>query len=232
MEMIVVLGALVALTGLVLVNLNPETIRFSNISGDNSIRGVTTQNTMASLRNSLFGDGVAAGYWQDVGAEPDLWPRYLEWLHIMPTAADVYGSGFSSANQTFVSLMSTNNPLSRLGWRGPYFQGLLINLSNRTDVPSQLAPSSKPSGGVYQTPADGWGQPILMVPPTSSLSSWSTRMAPFGATAAQVRDVLMNCRLVSPGANRRFDSLGITNYADAVANPGKAGDDIMLWLRE
>jgi hypothetical protein len=72
-----------------------------------------------------------------------------------------------------------------------------------------------------------------MVPPSNVLSGWSLRFSPTPSDASYNRWILSNCRLVSAGPNRVFDSItNLSDFAAFQANTNLAGDDVILWLRE
>lgn len=223
MELVVVVAVLATLTGLLLIGLSPDSLKITGGAGDGSPPAVATMATMGVVRDAIFGNGVQSGYWKDMGRDPDYWPRYLQWLEQKPSASDIYGS--ATASYSYATQMLSHSASTGLGWRGPYLQALSGGIP--ASVPSALG------SGTYRSPLDAWGNPILMVPPSNILSVWSTQLSPAATNAVTNRWILSNCRLVSAGPNRVYDSLtNISDYAAYLANTNLARDDIILWLRE
>lgn len=223
MELVVVVAIIATLTGLVMTAITPDNIRVTTAYNDGSPQSVTTMGTMGVIRDAIFGNGVQAGYWRDMGREPDFWPRYLQWLERAPTAVQVYGS--ATASYPYATQMLTHSASRRMGWRGPYLQ--MLSIAIPTTVPASLG------GGSYRAPMDAWGNPILMVPPSNILSIWTGQFSPAPSNTTTNRWILANCRLVSAGPNRFFESItNISDYTAYLANTNLAGDDLILWLRE
>lgn len=223
MELVVVVAIIATLTGLVMTAISPDSLQVSGAGGNATAAGIATLGSMGVIRDAIFGNGIQAGYWKDMGRDPDFWPRYLQWLEVTPTAAQVYGT--STGSYAYATQMLTHSVTRRMGWRGPYLRAGTLPIPS--SVPATLG------GGTYRAPQDGWGGPILMVPPSNVLSGWAARFSPSPSDAAYNRWILSNCRLVSAGPNRVFDS--ITNLGDFTAyqaNTNLAGDDVILWLRE
>lgn len=223
MELVVVVAIIATLTGLVMTAISPDSLQVVGAAGNATAAGITTMGSMGVIRDAIFGDGVKAGYWKDMGRDPDFWPRHLQWLEMAPTAAQVYGS--VTGSYSYATQMLTHSVSRRMGWRGPYLRAATMLIP--ATVPTALG------GGVYRAPVDGWGGPILMVPPSNVLSGWDQRFSPFPADAAYNRWILSNCRLVSAGPNRVFDSItNLSDFSAHLANTNLAGDDVILWLRE
>lgn len=223
MELVVVVAVVATLTGLLVTSLSPDSLQVTGAAGNRTPSGIATLSTMNTVREAIFGNGTVPGYWQDMGRDLDFWPRYTQWLEEKATPYEIYGSTVSS--YPYATQMLTHSASTKLGWRGPYFQAYSVPIP--PTVPVSLG------GGSYRAPMDGWGNPILMVPPATVLSSWGTQFSPVPSNMVTNRWILSNCRLVSAGPNRVYDSItNITDYADYLANTNRAGDDVILWLRE
>jgi len=109
LELVVVLGILVALASLVtpLVNSSVATPQ-----GEKSAEQIATETSIAEVREVIMGGPSGAGMWTDVGQRADYLPRSVSWLF--------------SETPPFPNLGSFD-PISRTGWRGPY----LTNSSGR-----------------------------------------------------------------------------------------------------
>ena len=179
-ELVVVLVILVATAGLVVPLL-------SGVRGD--ARYSTTRASMQTLKNAIAAyaldmKGVATYNAQFVMSNTTGVPNSLQDLIVQPQS----GTSPGTAVQSF-------NPLTRLGWRGPYLAGWTGTFTANLD--QSFYPTNS-AYGLLGGPAqlDGWGNPIVLQWPTASAV---VADYPGTAQASQFGIQAQYVRLVSAG---------------------------------
>ena len=122
-EMVLVIVVLAILAGVVVSLLGDLAI--STPDGEKTPQQIATEQTMRQVRNAILGSKSQAGMWPDLGQRPELFPTDPN-IVLVETAP----SGVPPHLQSF-------DPLTGLGWRGPYLAG-----------PTQLI--------------DAWGNPLVI----------------------------------------------------------------------
>jgi type II secretory pathway pseudopilin PulG len=230
MELVMVVAILAFLAGLVTYNLTPNQLTFSGAGGNKTAGRIATEASLSRLKSAMLGTADFPGYWQDMNRDMWFWPRYLEWLSRPPAdAADISGASPDAAAY-FTSMMSFNAS-RRVGWRGPYlqFQGDIIPLDATRGFTSRLG------GGVYRSPLDAWGKPIVMQWPSSYLGSGTADFGNARGDAAMAVFIASNSRLVSAGPDgilqTEININSLQTYEDFQLNPALVGDDVVVWLQ-
>ena len=191
-ELVVVIAILAVVAGLILVQLG--TFQFAGAGQNQTSEQIATVATLGAVRDAILGTSGHPGLWQDLGERTNLYPLYI---------ADLFrpSTNLPSALQSF-------NPVTRLGWRGPYLTpgGALYTIINNFTT----------SYGANGDPAvaDAWGRPIVLQIPTSG--GWQY------------------ARLVSAGPNGVLDTpITVQSPSGNVKPPSDNSDrkdDLILFL--
>lgn len=223
-----VVAILAFFAGLVTYNLAPNQLTFGSAGGGKTVGVIATEATLTRVKTAIFGSSQDPGYWQDMNRDMWYYPRYLEWLSRSPS--EVGAENLTDEELRYHSAMMNYSPSRRVGWRGPYiqFEGKIIPLSPNKGFTARLG------GGLYRSPIDAWGNPIIVQWPSSHFgdpvdfgnSRGDTLMALF---------VSSNTRLVSAGADgilqTELNLNSLQSYEEFLLNPELAGDDIVVWLQ-
>ena len=134
-ELVMVIAVLAILAGLLLSKFGA--LRFSVAGQDRSAEQIATMATLGAVRSAIIGTPGQPGLWQDLGENSNLFPH---------TIADLF------VNTNMPPALQSFNPVTRLGWRGPYL------------VPSGTVYSNNDVYGAPGDPAvpDAWGHPIVL----------------------------------------------------------------------
>jgi hypothetical protein len=228
LELVMVVAILAFLAGLVTYNLTPNQLTFSGAGGNKTAGRIATEVTLSRVKSSILGSVQSQGYWQDMNRDMWYYPRYLEWLYRAPT--EVGAENLTDEELVYHNSMMSYSPTRRVGWRGPYlqFQGSFIPLDPSRGFTPRIG------GGVYRSPIDAWGNPIVMQYP----SSFFGEPIDFGnarGDTAMALFVASNTRLVSAGMDgilqTELNLNSLQSYEDFLMSPELVGDDIVVWLQ-
>lgn len=231
LELVVVVAIVAFMAGLVTYSLSPNSLLFTGAGGNKTAGRIATEATLGRIKSAIYGSMENPGYWRDMNQDMWFFPRYLEWLSRPPSdAADVWSASPEAA--AYFYAMQAYSPTRRVGWRGPYlqFQGGPIPV-----IPARGYTSRLSGGGVYRSPIDAWGNPIVMQWPSDY---FGVNIVDFGdprGNADMAVYVMQNSRLVSAGPDgilqTELNIASLQTYAHFQANPGLAGDDVVVWLQ-
>ncbi len=193
LELLMVLIVLIALAGVLIPLLNAN---FKiDIYGDGTVKKspqqIATENTMNQVRDIMMGTPDRQGVWADLGQRAEYFPQRL---------SDLFQSSYAG--------VSTFDPVTKVGWRGPY----LVHATGRDSLGRG-------------TLVDAWGNEILIqvdfLVPAGTINSTEAQYA----------------RLVSRGANGTLETEESDGYIpDDNSSPeelsfDECGDDLVLFFR-
>ena len=82
---------------------------------------IATEATMQAIRDAIMGKPGQPGAWADLGQQPEWFPPRVDDLrHEFETVSDV-------SNYMNYAGIEEYNPVTRIGWRGPYIMGQLLD---------------------------------------------------------------------------------------------------------
>lgn len=113
-ELIAVLMVLAILAGFVI----PMIGNLDMAYGGKSDKEVVTETSMIAIRDAILGTSTSPGAWADLGQQPALFPTQPFWLtleyeQLSSLAPAIYAKG-------------PFDPVTKIGWRGPYLKGSLV----------------------------------------------------------------------------------------------------------
>ena len=147
-ELIAVLMVLAILAGLVIPMIGNLDIAY----GGKSDKEIVTETSMIAIRDAILGTATSPGAWTDLGQQPALFPTQPFWLtleyeQLSSLAPAIYAKG-------------PFDPVTKIGWRGPYLKGSLVRDSEGEIVRD---PEGNPSLH------DGWNNSLtIFVPDTNN----------------------------------------------------------------
>ena len=209
LEISMVMVILAVTTGLV-IRYQMDALRFGPT--DKTIPQIVTENRMRPLFTAIMGGETQAGYYQDMGQNPEKMPRQICDLFMVPSHLDEKSKNFNSR--------------TRKGWNGPYLHTSSNSYGLKTKSGFQFRPGFGAKYGNASDPCvlDGWGNPIVLQIELDHLTGISETEAKYA-------------RLVSAGPNGILE----TPTGPGNIFPGgnsskeltleKCGDDILLFLQ-
>ena len=89
---------------------------------DKTAEEIITETSMIAIRDAILGTATSPGAWADLGQQPALFPTQPFWLtleyqQLSSLAPAIYAKG-------------PFDPVTKIGWRGPYLKGSLVHDSN------------------------------------------------------------------------------------------------------
>jgi len=109
-ELVLVIAVLVILAGLVVPLLTD--LRIATFDGEKTPEEIATEQTMRQIRDAIMGTSQQPGMWPDLGHRPEYFPLHPNVLLLETAPAEL-----PTNLQAF-------DPVTGLGWRGPYLAGL------------------------------------------------------------------------------------------------------------
>ena len=192
LEMLVVVTILVVLAALIIPLFG--NLRFSGAGRDRTAQQVATAATLAVVRDAILGTPAQPGLWQDLGEQPNYFPQ---------TIADLF-----RASTNLPVKLRNFNPVTRLGWHGPYLS------SSDASYTVNLANNFTSAYGSDGDPAilDAWGRPIILqVPQVNGTNE------------------ILYARLVSAGPDGIIQT-PLEKLAPSDLTTNDRGDDVILFL--
>lgn len=194
-ELVVVLLILAVLAGGVVSMIDRGSLEING----RSIEHIATEKSMRTIRDAIMGTNSKPGLWADLGQRPELFPQSLSVLFLDE-------GSIRSVPQ--YSGVSSFDPVSRIGWRGPY----LLQASGRDELGNP-------------TVLDAWGSPLVIqigdLNGNSLLDDGDVRYA----------------RLVSAGPDGVLDTMADDGWIPGDNSPtseislNECGDDLVLFFR-
>lgn len=197
-ELVLVIMILAILAGIV-VPLLGGLNQISTPAGPKSDRRIVTETTMHAIRDAIIGTSNATGMWADLGQRPETLPNdpHVLLSHQPPAGIPADLTDF--------------NPVTRLGWRGPYLRG--------------------PSAVI-----DAWGNPIqirLDYNDDTMISEAEARyvvVVSWGANG--VREFLRHPDApTDPIQWKSLELTGMEPHDETLVMSEPRGDDMVLFLR-
>lgn len=154
-ELVLVVMVLAIVGGLAVPMLGGLT-EISTPTGPKSDRRIVTETSMQRLRDAFLSSEARSGIWSDLGHVPNRLPR---------TVAQLFGTDAPLAEATpFVF-----NPVTKIGWRGPYLSQPTGNYPDVTTIHSATGNTWADDNftEAYGDPGDlevvdAWGNPIVL----------------------------------------------------------------------
>jgi type II secretory pathway pseudopilin PulG len=230
MELVVVVAILAFLAGMVSFNLTPNQLTFGGAGGNKTAGRIATEATMKEVRDAIFGRDGSPGYWQDMNRDLLFWPSKLDWLSRPPIDSVVLDSNTEPEFRAYFENMMAYDFGKRVGWRGPYLRYSGVIVPNDSD---RGFGAHYGGNGELRSPADAWGNPIVMQYPEPSggpvLDFQAARL-----DSAFAVFLVQNSRLVSAGPDGILDTEKhksvLRTYDDFIQYAALVGDDVVLWL--
>ncbi|MEL6109997.1 MAG: type II secretion system protein [Planctomycetota bacterium] len=209
---VLIILALVAAMVIPLVSGSNGTLSI-NVGGQTrSAEAIATETTMRAIRDAVVSSGSRTGLWADLGHVPNRLPRTI---------------GQMFATDPPLSSTPPFNPVTAIGWRGPY-------LAQPTGIYPDVSAVHPSTGNTWSddnftsdygatgdlTMIDAWGNPIVL-------------QIEFDGNAATVTSAeAQAARLVSAGPNGTIDwvdsDLGPADYLTAIES--QSIDDVVIYL--
>jgi hypothetical protein len=184
--------------------------------GKQSAEAIVTENSMLQLRDVIMGSGNSGGVWADVGHIPNRLPRRISDL-------------FRIRNNPPEATTPQFDPVTAIGWRGPYLELATGNWMGKIDASRGFfqhyathVTTSLTDAEETAIPAiiDSWGNPIVL-------------QIDFDGDELISPDEARAARLVSAGANGTIDweLNGMLTQADYLAaSQSHSTDDVVIYL--
>jgi len=213
---VLVILVLVAAMIIPIVGGSDGTLSIDIGSGKKSAEAIVTETTMLQLRDVMMGTGNGGGVWADVGHIPNRLPRRVSDL-------------FRSRNNPPEPTTPEFDPVTAIGWRGPYFEVATGNWLGKIDDSKNFfqhyathITTSLTDAQEAAIPAiiDAWGKPIVLqinFDDEDSISVVEARAA----------------RLVSAGPNGTIDwdlNEALTQADYLAASQSHSTDDVVIYL--
>ena len=195
LEMLLVSAILIVLAALVIPLLG--NLRFSGAGRDRTAQQVATAATLAAVRDAILGTPAQPGLWQDLGERTNYFPQ---------TIADLF-----RPSPRLPKGLQSFNPVTRLGWRGPYLSS--SDASYAVNSAKNFTTAYGNTGD--PTIPDAWGRPIILQVPQVAGASHS--------------EEALNARLVSAGPDGIIQT-PINKLAPSNLTTADRGDDVILFL--
>jgi prepilin-type N-terminal cleavage/methylation domain-containing protein len=215
-EMVIVVMILAIIAGIV-VPLISGSSQISTPGGQKSERRIVTETTMLAIRDTFLSTGTRTGLWADMGHVPARLPLTIHQLFLPEPPL--------TGTPTF-------NPVTKIGWRGPYF-------AQPTGTYPDITTTHQMTGNTWSADnftstygatadrgfVDAWGNPIVLqidfpagaTPPDESISAPEAQAA----------------RLVSAGPDGTIAwELDITQTEEdyRIASQNHQIDDVVIYL--
>ncbi len=178
--------------------------------GEKSEKQIVTETSMLAIRDAILGTATSPGAWADMGKQPALFPRKPFWLtleyeQLSSLAPAIYAKG-------------PFDPVTKIGWRGPYLKGSLVHDSEGEIV-------RDPEGNPFLR--DGWNQGIEIVVPDNDVNY--ARLVSRGAN--EDRDPLDKDDPDAQNPNKNYKPGGPgKEYADDILTKIESDDDIVMFF--
>ncbi len=236
LELAVVCAILVSLSGMVLFSLTPDRIRFARAGQNKTAPQIATEATMMGIREAVMGGPAGPGFWDDVGHLGVLWPSVDLYRLFQPLTSDPsLIIGTSSPLFGNYQAVLKYNPLTGVGWRGPYMQ--VPTATYTVDAARGFTTTYRRVAVQCPYFSDAWGNPIVLQFP----DKYTTNGITFDFTnPAHNLYYIENCRMVSAGPNGILNSeLNLRSlpngmpgydYLSSGTNSLTLDDDIMMFF--
>ena len=205
-ELVLVVMILAILAGLVI----PLIGNFTP-GGEKSEKQIVTETSMIAIQDAILGTATSPGAWADLGQQPALFPTQPFWLtleykQLSSLAPAIYAKG-------------PFDPVTKIGWRGPYLKGSLVHDSNG-EIVRDL------EGNAFLQ--DAWNNSLtIFVPDTNS-------------NGVMDSSDITYARLVSTGENgllqteqentTKYDPSGTDPSTNTNLTLADCGDDLVLFF--
>ena len=205
-ELVLVVMILAILAGLVI----PLIGNFTP-GGEKSEKQIVTETSMIAIRDAILGTATSPGAWADLGQQPALFPTNPFWLtleyeQLSSLAPAIYAKG-------------PFDPVTKIGWRGPYLKGSLI-LDSEGEILRDF------EGNAFLQ--DAWNNPLtIFVPDTNNDGFMDSSDITYARLASTGEDETLQTEEKN---TTKYDPSGTDPLTNANLTRADCGDDLVLFF--